>query len=318
VLTCDCGACFEVRDAQPGQPVSCPECHHPVKVSARVALPPRTSGLALASLTLALVGAFTIVGTLAAILVGLLAFVHVLHQPDRFKGLGLASAGIALGALFTALTVGFVWSGGLGLAGKMREVSMASLLDPNANPNDDLKYRDCSLTLPSDEWRKVRQNRSDDPAVYEFQRDRDLVLLNPRRHAYLDVHIDNKFSNENELANYKRHLLDDLRPARAARGEDLPLDEGHQAPAPTVLSTRGIPSPQFALQGQEFLIDVRGGGQTWRYVVWVYRRNGPERLDPKRPVPVYVVRGYTPARYWEQNKDELYAALESFRVGSER
>ncbi len=330
MLTCDCGASFQVPDARPGQEVSCPECHQAIKVPAQVVIPPRTSGLALASLVLALVGAFTVIGTLAAIAVGLAAFVHVARNRGRFKGFALASAGIVCGLLFTALALFGFFSGDLfGLGAKMRELSLASLEDASASPDDDLAHRGCSLKRPSELWRKVRNNRSEEPAVADLQLTRDLVLLNARRHAYLDVVVA-KSSTALPLEIYANTLSKELQPRKArsaaAMGVEEEVDQfgnprepDRPEVEPTVVSARAldpIPGQQAELEGREIVLDARRGGQPWRFVTWVYRRRDAQALLGQDKVDAYVVRAYTPLRRWEENKDELYEALKGFRVGT--
>src|SRR5579872_4982561 len=97
-LTCDCGARFEVEDTLAGQEVSCPECQQPLKAPALQALPVQTSALAIASAVLALAGAFTVVGTLAAVGLGIAALVSIARHRDRLAGSGLALFGILAGA----------------------------------------------------------------------------------------------------------------------------------------------------------------------------------------------------------------------------
>lgn len=65
----------------------------------------RTSGLAVMSLTFALVGAFTIVGTIAGIVLGVVALRQIARQPSKLAGVGLARAGILVGAFFTFFTL---------------------------------------------------------------------------------------------------------------------------------------------------------------------------------------------------------------------
>src|ERR1700691_516058 len=95
-LICACGARIELEDALAGQEVACPECQQPLKAPAGTAQsqPIRTSGFALPSLVLAVTGAFTVVGTLAAIGLGFVAVAMILRQRDRLAGLGYAVAGI--------------------------------------------------------------------------------------------------------------------------------------------------------------------------------------------------------------------------------
>src|SRR5205085_2801140 len=69
------------------------------------ALPVRTSALALCSAVLALATAFTVVGTLAAVGLGIAALVSIGRQRDKLAGHGLAVFGIVAGAALTALTL---------------------------------------------------------------------------------------------------------------------------------------------------------------------------------------------------------------------
>src|SRR5579872_7129048 len=104
-LICACGARIELEDTLAGQEIACPECQQPLKAPAGAAhsQPVRTSGFALASLVLAVAGAFTIVGTLAAIVLGVVAVISIMRQRDRLAGLGYAIAGIVIGLIFTPL-----------------------------------------------------------------------------------------------------------------------------------------------------------------------------------------------------------------------
>ena len=70
-LSCACGAKFEVAETFAGQGVACPECQQPVKVPAATGARLRTSGYALASVVLALVGMFTIVLPALAVILGI-------------------------------------------------------------------------------------------------------------------------------------------------------------------------------------------------------------------------------------------------------
>ena len=105
MLTCACGARFEVDDSLAGQEVLCPECQQPVRAT-DAGRPPRvTSAWALASVLLALLGAFTVVGTIIAVVLGLIALVSIRRQRDRVTGSGFAVFGVCLGLLFTVLTI---------------------------------------------------------------------------------------------------------------------------------------------------------------------------------------------------------------------
>src|SRR5689334_20533062 len=110
-LSCPCGATFEVAESFAGQTVHCPECQAALRAPAPSRGPLRTSGWAIASLVLALIGAFTVLGTVVAVLCGLVALVSVGRSGGRLAGAGLAVFGIILGTLFTGLTL-FAYSTG--------------------------------------------------------------------------------------------------------------------------------------------------------------------------------------------------------------
>src|SRR5688572_1436505 len=99
-LTCSCGARLEVDAKFAGQTIACPDCHKPLAVTPPPPPPKRTSGLALSSLLLALVGAFTVVGSLAAIVLGAIAYRRIPKQAG-VTGQSYAKAGMILGAAFT-------------------------------------------------------------------------------------------------------------------------------------------------------------------------------------------------------------------------
>src|SRR5581483_3531419 len=110
-LSCPCGAAFEVEDTFAGQGIACPDCGRALRVP--LPRPPqlRTSGFAVASVVLALVGAFTVVGTAVAAVLGAVALASIARHRDRLSGAGFAVLGIVLGVGLTAVT-GFAFSRG--------------------------------------------------------------------------------------------------------------------------------------------------------------------------------------------------------------
>src|SRR5262245_24026439 len=100
-LTCTCGVLLEIDDKFAGQIVNCPDCKRPVEVPKTESPGRRTSGLALTSLILALVGAFTIIGTVLAVLTGALALRQVGRSQGRLAGRAYAIAGLVIGVVMT-------------------------------------------------------------------------------------------------------------------------------------------------------------------------------------------------------------------------
>ena len=104
-LKCTCGVRLDIPENFAGQQITCPDCQHPVAVPRNDPALIKTSGLALTSLMLALVGAFTVVGTALAVVFGVLALIHLRHRPDAITGKRYAIAGIVLGVVLTATTL---------------------------------------------------------------------------------------------------------------------------------------------------------------------------------------------------------------------
>jgi hypothetical protein len=155
-LTCGCGARLEIDDKFAGQTVYCPDCQRPLqapKVEAAPAVGLRTSGLALTSFTLALVGAFTILGTLAAAILGAVALVHIARYPQRLTGKGYAVAGIVLGVVMTAGTVFALSSIELfGLSGVINDAQWAGRLDHGGPLEIVREDQGFSIKRPNDRW----------------------------------------------------------------------------------------------------------------------------------------------------------------------
>lgn len=104
-INCTCGAHLELDDRFAGQTIQCPDCKKPLQAPSLTSPTLRTSGLALASLILALVGAFTVVGTIVAVVLGVLALRQIRRSPEVLTGRRFALAGMGAGALLTALSL---------------------------------------------------------------------------------------------------------------------------------------------------------------------------------------------------------------------
>jgi hypothetical protein len=308
-----------VEDALSGQEVSCPECQQPVKAPAAGRQPPRTSGYALASVVLALTGAFTVVGTVAAVVLGGLALTSIARSRGRLSGAGFAVFGIVAGTVFTFLTVLALSRNEIfGLDGWVRERTLAGQVDTSGPLEVDRRDQGYTIARPSERWGRVRGNATDEPALGEVQRDLDLLLLNVRRYAYVDVRVDTK-DNHLSLDAYREQVIlkelrggarDKVREPRFGPEDD---DEDFRWDPVSRASVIGEvrPAPHMGeWQGQEVEVKLERGGQRWWFLVRVYRKGGG--FDGRDPV--YVVRGYTPWRQQQRNRAELERALDSFRI----
>ena len=88
-----------MEDAFGALELACPECQQRLQVpsAAGQRLQQRTSALALGSLILAVMGAFTVVGSAVAVILGLAAIVVILCRRERITGFGFAVSGVVIG-----------------------------------------------------------------------------------------------------------------------------------------------------------------------------------------------------------------------------
>jgi hypothetical protein len=325
-LTCDCGARFEVEDTLAGQEVGCPECQQALKAPARGhggAGTPRTSHYALASAALALAGAFTVVGTLAAVGLGITALVRIARHRDRLTGFGFATFGIVAGLLLTGLTLLSLSTAELfGVGGWLRQRTMAERVDTSGPLEIDLG-KGWSITRPSEHWGRVRGDRSDDPAVHPLQKDRELLLLHLQRNIYVDVRSDSVDNDSVDwLIRRDFGLAKDRPPWQEPDEEDEPQFGQTKLGPPQCTSLPAVDGWEVT----EAQVNVRRGGQPWHFVTRVYRKAvvppagnppaGAAIMAPPGNVPIRLVRGYTPLRRFAANEAELRRALDSFRPRS--
>jgi hypothetical protein len=317
-LTCDCGARFDVDELLAAREVPCPECGQAVHAPAHAAAAPRTSLWALAAVVLALFGAFTLVGTVLAVVVGLCALVVIRRQPERLKGARLALGAIAAGVVLSLASVAVLARPeALPMASWLRQRSLGGQVDTTGTLQMLSRSGDVVVDRPSRDWGRARNDQTDDPVVGELQQKQklDLLLVNVRRHAYVDVFRDTSNSNV-ELHQYTVPLAEALNPPRVPLvGEDDRRNNPWGQPEPQF----GPFTPKFkhdkrlepvdGYNVREWEVDQARGGQRWWFIIRVYKKQVPRIGDA-----VFVVRAYTPKRRRSDNEEELRAVLDTVRI----
>jgi hypothetical protein len=305
MLTCACGARFEVDDSLAGQEVLCPECQQPLQAPAAARLPRVTSAWALASVLLALIGAFTVIGTIVAVLLGFVALVSIARHRDRVTGAGFAVFGICMGCLFTVLTVVALKADDIfGLESWLREQTLEAKIDTSGPPEVVQGIKGFAITRPSENWGQVRGQDSGDPAVGRFQNDLDLLLTPRARPAYVDVRS-LPVGAFRTLEQGAREILADFEMERRPRNpfddddDDVPLGARVRPLGERPLKTKD------GMEGREVEAEVRCAGKPWLFLIRLYRRGNGR---------VYVVRAYGPRRGFAEIRTELEKSLDSFRI----
>ena len=184
-LTCSCGAKLEIDDKFAGQVIACPDCRKEIPTTAQPIRALRTSWFAIFAMVFAIIGAFSVVGTLAAVFCGWRALRHIRLYPEKVGGRKFAWAGICLGAAFSLLSLACYYSPDiLGLDGFFRQIEWASKLDYGG----DLKLsRETShpakfwITRPNRSWGIVDVTKLGNLPKYvkDSAKADDLILIQP-------------------------------------------------------------------------------------------------------------------------------------------
>ncbi len=295
-LTCACGAHLEVDDTFAGQTINCPDCQRPIATPRPERVGLQTSGLALASLTLALVGAFTLFGTLLAILLGALALRAMARHPDRLTGKGYAVAGIGLGVFFTGLTA-FALSSVEVFHNVLGRLQWAGKLDYAGGDEVIRKTEGFAIKRPSPRWGVKRSDRPEDAHIWD-----DLVMVNVDEDAHL-VCIAQQLAGETTLDQCRHQAQAEFREQDKAGifGKPGFLRRG----VVEVLETRH-PPPVQNMDMVEILLDKRLAGQERRFVMRV--------IKDRASNTAFVLIGGARKSNFARIEPEIRKAMESFRL----
>ncbi len=336
-LICSCGARFAVDESHADNEVVCPECQSVLRAPSAADPVPRVSRLALLSFILALIGAFTVVGTVLAVAIGLMAVVRILWDRSARAGLPFALAGVILGSGLTALTLLALTSDDLRhLGDAYREALVADQLDRTADPVIRRPDRGFRLNRPA-AWGVARRGRMDDALVetLRVRRTPEVLLVWPGRSLYVDVRRDS-ISAQIPLRQIEQAYVNRLRDLHQEENEwdrqrrdqmmagggwidwvpqdaEEAVDPGQRLP-PIQAVSEGTPRNVDVLNetervvpgavGQEIAIHCRLDNRPWRLIVRFYRVGGL----------VHIVRAYGPTRHVMANEAELRQVLDSFRI----
>ena len=308
-LTCTCGARFELEDIFSGQTIICPECQQPLQAPSSTLTLRRTSTLALLSLVLALVGAPTLIGSVAAVILGFLAYRQIAKHPDRLVGTGFALTGI-LGGLLCLLATSAIIFGWIGLPTINNLLANSVQADP-AGPLEHFDVADkFSITRPSRQWGVADVDDLTDPVLRAIQGpDTKFFLVNLDRPVYFDVSAEaNQFRTLDE---YEKVVIEEFNPGEALddpfpRRNGRPKVNREQAFARTLVESTIIPLPPLdGAQARELRLTVRYALRQWPFRIRLYKKG--DRL--------YTVRAYARSKKdLDALKDEVDQLFDSFHL----
>lgn len=278
-VTCQCGSRLDIDEKFLGKEILCPDCQRPLPTKAPVAPPPlelpshkRTSLLSIASLTVAVVGAFTILGSIAAIALGVLALVQIKRSPHKYTGVGLARGGIIVGAVTFWITLAwFIYPfAGIDAYARWMIYGPRTVVTPGEFIEGNAQFRDnVSIKKPNADWRQYNPPSNAGGGNANITTD-DLIIVNINEDAFIAAQtLDAGEANDGE-SREKKAL------ERFCRSELVNL-LGKLRGVP--LNPESLPPPTDRVKiaedkEQEFHLDMRLGGHSRRFLIrWKTKDN---------------------------------------------
>jgi hypothetical protein len=297
-ITCACGARLEIDEKFAGQTVPCPDCNKPLQIpTAATAVQEaarQTSGWAITSLVLALIGAFTVIGTLLAIGCGIIAQRQIDRQPDKIAGRAYARCGIILGSLLTvtSLLVYFTaeW---VGLDALLREPEWAGRLDFSGPLQVTTKHFE--LTLPSHRWGLLRQSVKEANAD---TLDESRVFVNVRDDAHVFCVFWTLFRPEDSMKENQERAIERL------RNHELPKIVKKGAVSEAKVESATVLAAPKDKERAEIVVQLTAGGQRRKFLL---------RLDIDRD-KLYMIAAGTRLHRYERTLPQLKEIVETFEA----
>jgi hypothetical protein len=304
-LTCGCGARLEIDDKFAGQTVHCPDCQRPLAApkTAQPAVVLRTSGFALTSLILALVGAFTVLGTLAAVVFGVIALVQIGKHSDRVAGKGYAIAGILLGVVMTAGTVFALSRIELfGLSAVINDAQWAGRLDYSGELEVVREKEGFSIKRPSKRW-GIYNPPAVTPGDYQSTTAGGLILVQPSDDIVV-LCLAERVPAVDSLETCRMSALNKLRSSyydglftKNTKGKEVVMGQPLRIKRPPI---------RDKVEMVEMLIDKRIGTEEKKLLVQVYKKVGDDTM--------YIVVGATRKGNFERVEAQMQEAMDSFKI----
>jgi hypothetical protein len=312
-ITCSCGSSFDVEETFAGQTVNCPECQGPVRVpavawSSRAFRGPaklRTSGYALTSVLLGVILAFTLVGTVIAVILGCISLVSIARNRERVTGAGYAVFGIVWSLVFTGLTLLALTRGELFGVDQLRQQIMGGEVDLSGPLEVVVEKDGFAITRPSRRWGVAKESM-----VQHWHPNANLFLVNLVKDSYVTVtaQVAGPMGMEQWRESVVKNFNESPRTGRRFQkgaweeGQGGNNDPAHRFQIREVHAL----APVDGAEAEEMVLDGRQMGHTYTYVVRI--------IKDDRNRKVYFIYAWTPARRFPEMNPDLHKAMDSFRI----
>jgi hypothetical protein len=304
-ITCACKSRLEVDEKFAGQTITCPDCQKPLSIPEPEMITVRTSGFALTSLILAIVGAFTILATVAAVVFGLLALWHIRRYPRRITGERYAVAGIVLGGVFTLMSI-FLYAAPhlMGIDFLLRKSQWLGRLHYPPELEINRSREGYTIKRPSTTWGVLRDEQK--YATDQFQH---LLMVQPAKSAFVFCLVE-EVGPTRDWIRFKEIALNRLKAMELDNGRiqfDLERVDINYPDFKTIKN-----ADNGFLQAQEMVVVKKYRGKEKTYLVRLILNDAP--IDAQNRKLLYIVAAGTDTAQFEEMQEEFRQALESYRV----
>jgi hypothetical protein len=259
-------------------------------------MPVRTSGLALAALILSLVGMFTVIFTLIAVFLGFLAIIAIKRNRDQVAGMGYAVFAIVAGTLFTGASI-FLYTNVelMPVDGYVEAGFNSGMIDYGGDREVQRKDKGYAITRPNARWGVAKQG-----FMMQMGAEGDLMLVNPYRHAYVQIMADGVFNRT--LETYTEEVIKSYRDAHR---HGPPGMWGPQVARFQLRDSKKL-TLRDGLDGRELIFDMSFGNEQDTYVEHIIHSAARDEF--------YRIPGWTSKKRFAQMESELRGAIDSFRL----
>jgi hypothetical protein len=249
----------------------------------------------LASVLLGVTLAFTVVGTILAVILGCVGLISIARNRDRVTGAGYALFGIAWSLIFTGVTLLALTRGELFGLDRLRQHIMAGEVDLTG-PMEVIRDG-FAITRPSGKWGVAKES-----LLQRLHPDASLLLANVLKDSYLAVSIE--FADPIGMAHWRDSVVKNFNepPPDKVFGDG---SENRSLRKYKVREVRTL-APVDGAQAEEIILDGREMGQARTYVVRI--------IQDDRNRKVYFIYAWTQSRRFPEMQPDLRKAMDSFRI----
>ena len=307
-LTCTCGAKLEIDDKFAGKVIACPDCRKELSTVVPTLPAAKTSGYALASFILALIGPFTFIAPLLAVGCGFIGLRHIAAHPREVGGVRLAWAGIVLGCLFATLSVGgYLSPEVLRVDGVFREIEWAGKLDFSGKLTIEIERGEGDLKFNISRVRRTWGKISQSLGKFQGAPD-DLILVDPWDDAQVAcMNSEYRFEGEDRDIVLDRGLKRFLE-SELVHNLVHPSDKKAEPPRCEEGKKETIPSPPDKTV-YEMTVSLYASGPPRTFLLRVIKVDSLSKL--------FIVAGGTRASRFERMEPELRKSSPAIRSKSD-